>query len=1675
MLLQHKKPYFMKSHHLTTFFLWANILFCTAAQAQNFGNEWINFSQRYYKIPITNEGIYKIDKATLQQAGVPVTGFSPRNLQLWHRGVEQAILVEGETDGVFNDNDYILFHAKGNDGQTDLPLYKPEAPPQTFKNIYSDTAAYFLTWTFSQMGKRMSFYGTVPTNLTAQTYQLTEVVQVFQNQYVLGQGYLDNYSTVHTSWNGLGEGWTGSAFENGQSLTYTLPLKNVFFTANTKPKLNVFLVGQNGLTHRVEIAISANNGLNFTPLDTVIFAQYKWATSSITVPSDLMTGSTLQVRTKILNDELGTSDKVALSAIQLTYAQTFNISGLQSQSMTIEPTNSGNALLAWQNIPTNTTFWDVTTQGNTRRLLPDAQGRTGLDSLQNARRLWVTTTTTNITASQIRAFTFRNISPSEHNYLIISHKSLMKPAGNVANAVKEYANYRASTAGGSFDTLIVDVEQIFNQFGYGEPTPWAIRKFASYMLSGTRKPDYLLLIGKGQEITTRFVSTYTPNNLIPPFGLPASDALYTFGLGNNSATVAIPVGRIAATTPQMVIDYLDKVKSHSQLGYTDFWRKNLVHISGGISTAEINLLHSLIEQHKTIAEGDYFGGNVQIISKSTSGIVQTINIAEETNKGLSVINVFGHASVDGPDMDIGRVSNVQEGYNNKDKYPFVLINGCFAGNIFTSHISLNEDWVLAKEKGAVAFIANTDEGIISILDKYAKGLYNNMFADNELFGSSLGKIQQLTTKNVLTNTFSTLDTISATQTLLHGDPAIVVFSATKPDYKTSDAEVSLLTNNISAATNTIDLQVIISNFGKISKKKMYVGIRRITGDGSVRDFAPQTFEPVLSKDTLKLTIEDYRPNLSGLNTFEIRIDVNDSISELNENNNIGIIKYFVPETGLAAVFPKRYSIVNHTPIELVAQSTNLLSANNNYIFEIDTSAQFNSQLHRIQAVAAGNIARWQVNNYPFADSTVYYWRVKFQSDTNWQNSSFIYISGSMPGWSQSHFYQFTESQDIGVQKTNWPLRHWTMPVISKRLQITSSGNAVNNPNYVFKFDNLDLFNSAEPNRVCSIDGVRWVGLTLNSNDFSTELYNYANTPNYWEYSCGRQPSSLNFYIGNNIGYLAPLANYYRYFMAASQRKGYHTILMKAGKIGQNIWPDTLLNNLEANYGLNRAQFASIPDNAPLIIITRRGAAPNSARLVTYDPASPNPPETQYASIDTILQAQPAFGNISSTAIGPATSWGRLYYKFDNQGFDRSIMQVIGITTSGEDTVLVSNAPHSDYDLSGIDASLYPYLKLRAIIKDSVDFTPPTLKKWQVIYNGVPEGTINTDYIGVQKYAIPTQQEGATFDLPFMFENISNRNFSDSLKVEYTLLSGSSPVTKSFNIKPLVANDTVRFVLKNIPTLGHVGSNNLQVFVNPRLLPEESYANNFVSLTYEVIPDQTNPLLEVAFDGVRIMNGDIVSPTPLISINLRDENQYLLLNDTASMMVTLSKCDGTDVKTISSSQADVRVYPATASNNNQYRFEYQPSTALADGCYTLSIRASDISENGVGVPYKINFEVISASSVTHFYPYPNPFSTSTRFVFTLTGSEIPEDIKIQIMTVSGKVVREITRQELGNIRIGNNITTFAWDGTDEYGDKLANGVYLYRVQMQHNGQALEHRQTAADNNFKHGFGKMYIMR
>ena len=85
---------------------------CLPAFAQPYGNEWINYSQSYYKVYIHENGVYRIDYNTLLSNGFPLGSVNPRNIQVFNKGIEQYIYIKRENANIFNPGDYIEFYAE---------------------------------------------------------------------------------------------------------------------------------------------------------------------------------------------------------------------------------------------------------------------------------------------------------------------------------------------------------------------------------------------------------------------------------------------------------------------------------------------------------------------------------------------------------------------------------------------------------------------------------------------------------------------------------------------------------------------------------------------------------------------------------------------------------------------------------------------------------------------------------------------------------------------------------------------------------------------------------------------------------------------------------------------------------------------------------------------------------------------------------------------------------------------------------------------------------------------------------------------------------------------------------------------------------------------------------------------------------------------------------------------------------------------------------------------------------------------------------------------------------------------------------------------------------------------------------------------------------------------------
>ncbi|MEO6133404.1 MAG: hypothetical protein ABIQ02_16300, partial [Saprospiraceae bacterium] len=299
----------------------------------------------------------------------------------------------------------------------------------------------------------------------------------------------------------------------------------------------------------------------------------------------------------------------------------------------------------------------------------------------------------------------------------------------------------------------------------------------------------------------------------------------------------------------------------------------------------------------------------------------------------------------------------------------------------------------------------------------------------------------------------------------------------------------------------------------------------------------------------------------------------------------------------------------------------------------------------------------------------------------------------------------------------------------------------------------------------------------------------------------------------------------------------------------------------------------------------------------------------------------------------------------------------------------------------------------------------------------------------------------------------------------------------YSINPFHAYSSVAVAFDQ-STDGMSGDYQVVFNLNPgNLMKEENSSNNIGILPLYVKDDALNPVLDVTFDGQHILDGDLVAAKPVIIVQLHDENEFLRMDDTSSFTMFLSYPSDVQPRSISFSEDWVQFIQASGSGQNTASVELRPDL-YEDGIYTLQIKAKDASGNLAGDnDYLITFEVIHAESVSHIYNYPNPFNTSTRFVYTLTGSGSPPYYRIQILSIEGRIVKEITPDELGPLVVGTHATDYVWYGTDEKGDRLAAGTYLYRLIVKdENMKEFDRYATPGDATFfRKGWGKMVIIR
>ncbi len=1663
----------MKMRRLYTTLIAALALFAAKAQMWNgadtlYGNEWIRYDQPYLKIAAPEDAVYRIAYSALAAQGAPTDAV----FHLYNMGREVPLYVAA---------DYLEFYGKKNRSELDRYLYRnPDA--ELFNPEYSlitDTAFYFLTWDtvadpapprYQDAANELS---NLPSKEAWFWYEEKAISTAVNQKQEFSEGLAESIFQA-------GEGY-GSDTANTRTLSiqpkYNEP------NAGVDARFSLRLFASNS-THNLRVAVDG------TPGYTESFNGYRIANPVITKAAANL-AATEQI---VITGLASTFDRYAYSVATLRYPHTFNFDNKtvftfevqgngSEQYLEIENFNAGAAAPVLYDLSNRLRLEGISEDGKIKFKLPAANGIRNLvliNAVSGFRQV-----------SALKPVSFTDYSASDAQFIIISNPRLFND-GQGGNPVEEYAAYRRTPEGGNYRTVIAEVEQLYDQFAYGvQRHPMSIRNFIHFAKRYWSDPKYVFLLGKGREydkVRTPAQLASAANNsfFVPTFGRPGSDN--QFAAKNDNMAPIIAIGRVPAETPLEVRLYLDKVRDHeiplsqSTLEYR-LWRKQVLHLGGGGSPAEQNDIRNKLANMEQVLENNDYGANVFSFFKTSPDPIQysqSEEITSRINAGASIVTFLGHSGTGTFDFSVDNPVN----YRNENRYPLIIALGCLSGAIHGPSVAggkftLGESFVFQENKGALAFLASVGLGTIPGLYNLTRQFYDEL--GNEAYGLGIGDALQRALQPLGTVTGLSTRAL-AQQFTLSGDPALRLSLADKPDYLVNNTSLEFNPDIINVQMDSFEMRFSLLNAGRASSDSLQLLIRRTLPGNIEYEVAKMKVPAPKYEKNMSLRVPVLGKRAAGENRFRITVDPDNDIEEtpapeaeqnndlLNNLGQAGITKYIF-DNAVSIVWPPNYAIVGKTPIRLFASTADAFASERNYLMELDTTGYFNSpQLRRTTIRQKGGLLQW-APDLNWQDSTVYYWRVTPDTIAGfgylWNSASFLYLADSPGGWNQSHHFQFIENNFVNMEiqedtrqfkflddLKSIRVRNGIIPGVLPTLAVNNSPydhnmGPINGGIYISVYDSL----SANP----------WINLPLG--DYGTSIPNWS-YPAFYPYNT-RTLAGRKLAI-NLLKNIIPSGNYVLIYTAQATTVTYEPEEWAADSTDADLMGVNLFQLLEEQ-GATEIRSTATNGASPYVFFYKKDDYPIFEKLVAV---------TDTINETFFLEGTWNSGAVNARLAGPARKWEALHWAVDTANIeDQFSLDLYGIRSDSTRQLLLSGFTTRDTSLDWVDAAEFPFLRLDFNAADTLLRSSPQLLRWRTVYEGLPEAAI--DPVAYFQFRSDTVQQGEPVSMQIAVRSLNDYDM-DSLLVRYVLADEANNLfSRSLRIKPLPGNDTLVFSL-NLDTRNLHGRQKLSLEINPNNdQPELLHSNNFGFYEFFVERDKRNPLVEVTFDGTPIMDGDLVSAKPFIAISLRDENPFLPLADTSVMKLLLRYPDAGDVTVIPFSDPRVRFYPADPSNlqrQNRALVEFTPQFSQS-GTYELTVQGRDVSGNASGdLDYRVSFEVETASKISNVFNYPNPFSTSTQFVYTLTGEEPPAQFSIRIMTVSGRVVREITQAELGPMKIGTHRTDFVWDGTDAFGDRLANGVYLYQVFAKDaQGKDYEKYDNGTDGYFRNGVGKLVILR
>lgn len=646
-----------------------------------------------YRFFVEKSGVYRLTRGFLQQLGFN-TNVNPRKIKIYGNGgrmiplrnsvpypvdlAENAIQIVGEEDGVFDNQDFILFYAEGVDNWSE--------ENQSNLNLYDNRSYYYITSQGGD-GKRIE-------NLeTPSSGNITSITTFDDYQF---------YEKDLVNIGRLGRKWFGEQFNINESQTFTLNFPNIVTSVPVKATIQVAAVSFS--TSNFEFKA---NGQTFSTTSVFPVTASGPIFQERTIATTFSGAETIDLNVVFDNNGVPSANGY-LNYINLVAKRNLRGYGKQFRFQYDDAISTlGIGEFIFSEPQSITQVWDITDIYNTKRVENiNPNGFTFRANLGEIRKYitvvpndYFTPSFSNpalVSRQNLKGTIFNNEQGQfqDIDYLIITPNFLKSEADRLANFHRTNSN---------LNVKVVTLDPIYQEFGSGKQDIGAIRNFVKYVYFNASTPEkrvkYLNLFGDASfDFKNRIINN---TNIVPIYHSVNSNSLFSsicsddfFGMmdfneGNVESfgqELDIAVGRMLVSTIQQAKEMVDKVIQYYAPESYGRWRNNFSLISDDVDLdwegsiqGGIDNLGDQISTQKPFVNVFKYHADSYLQETSAGGnrypkLRQDIINAFE--QGSLVFNYFGHGGEDGLAQERIYEKTDAQNLNNPFRYPLFVTVTC---------------------------------------------------------------------------------------------------------------------------------------------------------------------------------------------------------------------------------------------------------------------------------------------------------------------------------------------------------------------------------------------------------------------------------------------------------------------------------------------------------------------------------------------------------------------------------------------------------------------------------------------------------------------------------------------------------------------------------------------------------------------------------------------------------------------------------------------------------------------------------------------------------------------------------------------------------------------------------------------------------------------------------------